>query len=172
MHHGNFKASFTPIGYNAIWPTTSILRTVPLSRAANCRTSLISREASFHERAFNRAQATSGKPVLSRCNSQQRREIWFWQWLLLSECLQYWQKFVQNYPYNWGWWPERFCCNMYSVGTTRCSLNTNQYWIRGYENYDKSMVPIRHRPVRWGIHKVIDRTEQALHSGVVGKCCY
>ena len=33
---------------------------------------------------------------------------------------------------------------MYSVGTARYFLSTNQYWTRGHGKYDKCILSIRH----------------------------
>ena len=66
MHHGDFELSLTYIRYDAIWLTMSTFVPCRYSGLQTRRNSVVSQQASFRERAFNMAQATSGEYVLSR----------------------------------------------------------------------------------------------------------
>ena len=68
MHHGNFELSLPHIGYGGIRLTMS---TVPYLELQICRNSLVGQQASFRERAFDMAQATSSQYALSRKISRQ-----------------------------------------------------------------------------------------------------
>ena len=57
---------------------------------------------------------------------------------------------------------------MYSFGTARC-FRTNQYWTRGYGKYDSPYLQKDISTYALFEADVIDRAEQALHSGGVGK---